>query len=292
MSIPDISLFSQLSSSLDDTLSNIQTVEQQLGTGKSVIEPSDNPVAYAGAQLLTTQQSAVNNDLSLAQQSQGRLTTLDNTLATVTNEIDAASATATQGADGSLSTAQMQTLATQAQSILTQVIGAGNTQYEGAYLFAGSQVLTPPYNATGTYAGDSATNSVTFSDGTQVQMSFDGQSVFGDNTNGLISALTSLVSNLNSGNHAGVSATLPQLQTALQTLAETRSSIGSNLDTLSNVVTNSNNKIVTYQTTESNLVDADVAQEAMQEQETTLQQQALVQLGSTLGKIPLLNILA
>ena len=292
MSVPDISLFSQLSFSLDQTLTNVQTIEQQLGTGKRVIEPSDDPVAYAGAALLNTDQSASSNDLSLAQQTQGRLTTLDNALATVSNEINAASTTATQGADGSISAAQMQTLATQAQSILTQVIGAGNTQYEGAYVFAGSQVLTQPYSATGTYSGDSATNSITFSDGTQVQMTFGGQSIFGDNTGGLISALTSLVTNLNSGNHAGVSATLPQLQTALQTLAEARSSIGSNLDTLSNVVTNSNNKIVTFQTTQSNLVDADVAQEAMQEQQTTLQQQALVQLGSTLGKIPLINILA
>ena len=292
MSVPDISLFSQLSFSLDQTLTNVQTIEQQLGTGKRVIEPSDDPVAYAGAALLNTDQSASSNDLSLAQQTQGRLTTLDNALATVSNEINAASTTATQGADGSISAAQMQTLATQAQSILTQVIGAGNTQYEGAYVFAGSQVLTQPYSATGIYSGDSATNSITFSDGTQVQMTFGGQSIFGDNTGGLISALTSLVNNLNSGNHAGVSATLPQLQTALQTLAEARSSIGSNLDTLSNVVTNSNNKIVTFQTTQSNLVDADVAQEAMQEQQTTLQQQALVQLGSTLGKIPLINILA
>jgi flagellar hook-associated protein 3 FlgL len=292
VSIPDISLFSQLSSSLDNTLSNLQTVEQQLGTGKSVIEPSDNPVAYAGAELLTTQQSAVSNDLSLAQQTQGRLTTLDNTLSTVTDEINSALDSATQGADGSISAAQMQTLGTQVQSILTQVIGAGNTQYEGAYVFAGSQVLTPPFDNSGNYAGDGATNSITFSNGTQVQMTYNGQSIFGDSSTGLISALTSLTNSLNSGNHAGVSATLPQLQTALQTLAQARSSIGSNLDTLTNVVTNSTSQITTLQSTQSNLVDADVAQEAMEEQETTLQQQALVQLGTALGKMPLLNIVA
>jgi len=126
----------------------------------------------------------------------------------------------------------------------------------------------------------------------QVQTTFDGQSIFGDSAGGLINALTSLVNNLNAGNHAGVSATLPQLQAALQTLAQARSSIGSNLDALANVVSNSNSKIVTLQTTQSDLVDADVAQEAMKEQQTTLQQQALVQLGSTPGKIPLINILA
>ena len=292
MSIPDISLFSQLASSLDQSLSNIQTVEQQLGTGKRVIQPSDDPVAYAGAQLLHSEQSAVSNDLSLGQQTQGRLNTVDNTLSTVTSAIDTAMTTATQGADGSISVAQMATLATQAQSILTQVIGSANMQYEGAYVFAGNQVMTPPYSAVGAYTGDNATNSVAFSDGTSVQMTFNGQGIFGDNTSGLIGALTSLVTALNAGNHAGVAAVLPQLQSAMQTLAQSRSSVGANLDSLANLVNNSNAKITTLQSTESNLVDADVAQAAMKVQQTTLQQQALIQLGSALGKMPLINILA
>jgi flagellin-like hook-associated protein FlgL len=153
-------------------------------------------------------------------------------------------------------------------------------------------VLAPPYSAGGVYSGDNSTNSVTFSDGTTAQMTFVGQSVFGDNTTGLISSLNSLATALNSGNHAGVSAVLPQLQTALQTLSMAQSTVGSNVDSLNNLVTNANSTITTLQSTASNLVDGDVAQLAMQEQEATLQQQALVQLGTSLGQMPLLNILA
>jgi flagellar hook-associated protein 3 FlgL len=292
MSVSNISMFSQLSFSLDQTLEKIQNVEQQLGTGKRVNEPSDDPVSYAGAELLNTQQSAVSNDLSLAQQSQGRLSTINNTLSSVNDAINSAISAATQGADGSVSPSQMATLGTEAQSILTQVIGAANMQYEGAYVFAGNQVLSAPYSATGVYSGDNSTNSVTFSDGTKAQMTFAGSSIFGSNTTGLIASLSSLVNALNSGNHAGVSAVLPQLQTALQTVAMATSTVGSNLDTLNNLVTNANSSITTLQSTSSNLVDGDVAQLAMQEQENTLQQQALVQLGSSLGQMPLLNITA
>ena len=71
-----------------------------------------------------------------------------------------------------------------------------------------------------------------------------------------------------------------------------RSTIGANSDSLNNLVTNANSTITTLQSTASNLVDGDVAQLAMKEQESTLQQQALVQLGSSLGQMPLLNILA
>jgi flagellin-like hook-associated protein FlgL len=121
----------------------------------------------------------VSNDLSLAQQSQGRLSTIDNTPSTVADAINSAMTTATQGADGSVSTSQMATLATQAQSILTQVIGSANMQHEGAYVFGGDQVLSAPYSASGTYSGDNSINSVTFSDRTTAQMTFVGQSIFG-----------------------------------------------------------------------------------------------------------------
>jgi flagellin-like hook-associated protein FlgL len=47
VSVSNISMFSQLSYSLDQTLGNIQNVEQELGTGKRVSEPSDDPVDYA-----------------------------------------------------------------------------------------------------------------------------------------------------------------------------------------------------------------------------------------------------
>jgi flagellin-like hook-associated protein FlgL len=55
-----------------------------------------------------------------------------------------------------------------------------------------------------------------------------------------------------------------------------RSTVGSNVDSSNNLVTNANSTITTLQSTASNLVDGDVAQLAMQEQESTLQQQALV----------------
>jgi flagellar hook-associated protein 3 FlgL len=285
VTVSDIAMFSQLSFSLDQTLDNIQNVEQELGTGKRVNEPSDDPVSYASAQLLNTEQSAVSNDLSLAQQSRGELSTIDSTLSTVADAVNTAITTATQGADGRIPASQMQTLATQAQSILTEVIGSANMQYEGACVFGGDQVLSPPYSAKGVYSGDNSTNSVTFSDGTTAQMTFAGQSIFGDNTGGPISALNSLVTALNKGDHAGVSATLPQLETALQTLSLARSTVGSNVDTLNNLVTSANGTMTTLQSTASDLVDGDVAQLAMQAQETTLQQQALVQLGSSLGQI-------
>lgn len=292
MIVPDLTLFDSLAFSLDQTTSNLQVAEQQLATGKRVIQPSDDPVAYTEAQLSNQQQSAVSNDLLLAQQVQGRLATVDNALANVSSAVNSALVSATQGADGSVDPAQMKLIGGQIQGILDQVITAADLQYAGSHAFAGNQVLTTPFNPLGAYAGDSGTNSVTFSDGTKLQLSFDGKSIFGDNTTGLIGTLSSLMTALNAGNKAAVSATLPQLQAALQTLVQSRSLVGINLNAASNLLNSSNAELTTLQTASDSLVGVDVAQAAVHQQETLLQQQALVSLGTSFGKLPLVNILA
>jgi flagellar hook-associated protein 3 FlgL len=292
MGVSDLSLFNSLAYSLDNTTSSLAQVEQQIATGNQVLQPSDNPTEYAASQVLTAQNSALSNDLVLAQQVQAQLTTADGALANVGNAINSAISVATEGSNASTSPAEMATLGAQVQSILQQVIGQANSQYGGSYLFAGNQVAAAPYDSSGNYSGDNGTNSVTFSNGNRVQTNFDGQSIFGDTSGGLIATLTALASALNGGNQAAVASALPQLQTALTNLASARGNLGINLQTANNLVTDATNQSTTLQTQISNLTGVNVAQAAAKEQETLLQQQALVSLGSDLGKIPLVNILA
>jgi flagellar hook-associated protein 3 FlgL len=292
MAVPDLTLFNSLAYALDGTTSNLQEIQTQIASGKKVNQPSDDPNAYAAAQILNAQSSAASNDLVLAQQVQSQLSTADSALSNVTNSIDSAISIATQGSDASMNTSTMATLGSQVQSLLRQVIGAANSQYGGSHLFAGNQVQAAPYDSSGNYSGDNGSNFVTFSNGTKAQTNFDGKSIFGDSGSGLIGALTSLASALNSGNKAAVAATLTQLQTGLDTIASTRGTLGINLNSVTALVNDANNQSTTLQASISNLVGVDVAQAAAQEQEALLQQQALISLGSNLGKLPLVNILA
>ncbi len=292
MAISDLSLFNSMATALDTTTANIQNIQQSLASGKRVVQPSDDLVDYGDAELLTAQNSAVTNDISTGTQVQGLLTTADNALSNVGNWVNAASSIATQGADGTTSAAQMSTLATQVQSILTQVTGAANTEYADAYIFAGSQTGAPPYDASSNYVGDSTTNFATFSDGTKVQTTFDGSAIFGDSSTGLIGTLTTLENALQTGNQSAVASTLSALQTAVQSVATARGSVGINESTLQDFLTNANTESTTLQGSISSLTDTDVASAALNQQQTLLQEQALVSMASGLGKIPLVDILA
>ena len=292
MAVSDLSLFTSTAFALDNATSSLQEVQQQMASGKRVNQPSDDPTAYASAKVLSAQASALSNDNLLAQRVQAQLSTADNALSGVTTSINSAISIATQGADGSVNASQMASLGAQVSSILQQVIGAANSQYGGSYLFTGNQIDAPPYDPTGNYSGNTGTNSVTFSDGTKVQTNFDGSSIFGDRTSGLIGTLTSLTSALNSDDKSAVVAALPQLQDALTTLASTRGSLGASMNAVTAMTTNATAEGTTLQSSISGLVDADVPQVAAQEQQTLLQQEALVSLSSGLAKIPLVNILA
>jgi len=291
MPISDLSLFNSMAYALDQTTGHIQDIQQSLATGKQVIEPSDNLVNYGQAQLLGARASAVANDINTGQQVQGVLTTADNALAEVGNWLNSAMAVATEAADGSVSTAQMTTLAGQVQSMLQQVIGAGDTEYSGSYMFGGSQTATPPFDANGNYAGDNGSNFATFSDGTKIQNTFDGSAILGDANNGVIGALTALRNALQAGDKVATAATLSQIQAATQSVATARGNIGVNEQALSNFLTNANTESTTLQTSISNLTDVDVAQAALDQQQALLQEQALISMASGLGKIPLVNIL-
>jgi flagellar hook-associated protein 3 FlgL len=292
MAISDLSLFNSMAIALDTTTANIQGIQQSLASGKRVVQPSDDLVNYGQAHLLSARNSAVANDINTGTQVQGLLTTADNALSNVGNWVNSASSIATQGADGTMSTAQMSTLATQVQSILSQVTGAANSEYAGAYIFGGSQTGAAPYDPSANYLGDSMTNFATFSDGTKVQTTFDGSSIFGDANTGLIGTLTTLQNALQTGNHAAVASTLSALQTGVQSVATARGSIGINESSLQSFISNANTESTTLQASISSLTDVDVASAALNQQQALLQEQALVSMASGLGKIPLVNILA
>jgi len=292
MSVPDITLFNNLAFSLDNTNGLLQTLEQQMGTGKRVNQPSDDPAAYAQSELLTQQQAVVTNDVSMASSIQNRMNSIDGALAATGDALNTAIQDATEGANGTLTASQMAALGNAVGGLLSQVIGAANFQYGGSYVFGGNQVQAPPYDPTGNYLGDTGTNAAHLSDGTAIQLTFNGQAVFGNPTTGVIGDLTALQTALNSGNQAGVAATLNQLQADIASIAQVRSQVGAASNLAAAEVNNGNNNIVNLTSSISAATNLDVVKAAAQLQELNLQEQALVSVGTDLGRIPLINVLA
>ena len=292
MKVSDLVLFNSLADSINAANNNIDLAQQQLATGKRVVEPSDDPAAFAQAGLLQAERSATANDASLASLMQSRLSVADGALAQTTTAITTAMTSATQGADGTISAVQMATIAKTVQGQLDQVIQSANVDYAGVYLFGGNQTQAAPFSPTGTYAGDTGGDSANFSNGTNITVTFNGQSIFGDSASGAIGALTSLIAALASGNKANVTTAMAQLTTALQQVTDARASIGASINNASALASGSNATLVSLDDNINQVAGADIAKTAMLVKEATTQEQALVSFASELEKIPLINILA
>ncbi len=292
MSVSDLVLYDSLANSIDTAASNLNVAQQQLATGKQVVEPSDNPAAFAQADLLQASESATSNDGTLAGLVQNSLNVADSALSQASAAITSAIASATEGAGGTVNASQMATIGQTVQGQLAELIQSANTNYAGVYLFAGNQTQAAPFSAAGAYAGDAGSNAAAFSTGASIPVTFDGQSIFGDSSSGAIGAMTSLVTALNSGNQAAVSATLPQLNAALEQIATASASIGSSLNNAAALASNSTSTVTTLDSNINQVAGADIAQVAMNVQEDSSEEQALVSLASELGRIPLVNILA
>src|SRR3972149_9041978 len=139
MKVSDLALFSSLRDSIITAADNLEVAQQQLATGKRVAEPSYDPAPFAQASLLAAERSATANDGTLAALMQSRLNVADGALAQTTTAITAAMASAMQGADGTISAAQMATIAKTVQGQLDQIIQSANVAYAGVHLFGGNQ---------------------------------------------------------------------------------------------------------------------------------------------------------
>ncbi|MGO9356782.1 MAG: hypothetical protein ACLP1D_03800 [Xanthobacteraceae bacterium] len=292
MRVSDLVLYDTLADSIDTVASDLNVAQQQLATGKSVMQPSDNPAAFAQAEILQTSASATSNDASMANLVQNSLNEASSSLSQASSVITSAIANATEGANGTVNASDMASLAQAVQGQLAQLIQTANTNYAGVYLFGGNQTQATPFGAAGAYAGDAGSNSASFSSGAKIQVTFDGQSIFGDPTSGAIGAMTSLVAALNAGNQTAVAATIPQLNAALQQIDNANASIGTSVNNASALASDSTSAVTAINNSINQVAGADIAQVAINVQEDTAEQEALVSLASEIGKMPLIDILA
>jgi flagellar hook-associated protein 3 FlgL len=216
----DPNMVPNLLAELQQSQVQLNTALQQVSTGLSVNEPSDNPTAAAAM----VQNTIATGDLDQYTQNVGTsLSTVqsaNSVLSSVVTSLTSAVAAGTEGANGTNNASDLQDLANQVQGILNSVVSAANTSISGAYLFGGTSTAKP-YTAdaaspTGyTYNGNNDSNSVAIGDNTSVQINLPGSQIFSAAGNNVIGSLSSLVTALKAGNSANIETATTAVDSAL-----------------------------------------------------------------------------
>jgi flagellar hook-associated protein 3 FlgL len=224
----DPNLSSLLNVGIQGTEQALNTAVQQVATGQRIGVPSDDPAA-AAANLQSLAESAnvdrytKNGDAVLSQAQ-----TADSALSNVVSELNQAITLGTEGADGAITSENRAAIATQVQSILSEVVSQANTTINGLSLFSGTAAAVPAFTSDSTsptgysYQGNNGINTATVGDNLQVNVNVPGDQVFTNPSGNVLGSLTQLITALGSGTTTDIGNAVTAVRSALTNVSQQR----------------------------------------------------------------------
>src|SRR5580704_8867871 len=113
----------------------MDTTEAQVSSGVTISQPSDNPAQVGDVLQLEADLGRVNQVSTNLGQVTGEVNTAEGALETATQLLDQVQSLGAQGANGTATAATRTGLSQQVESILSQLVGVSQTQYNGSYVF-------------------------------------------------------------------------------------------------------------------------------------------------------------
>jgi flagellar hook-associated protein 3 FlgL len=172
----------QFLAAINSLESGINQTQSQISNNASFTTASQNPIAAGEVNnykqtLAQSQQFGTN-----ANSAQTNLSTEDNTLSQVQNQLQSLRSLALEANGGTLTASNQTAIATQIQQIQNSLLALANTQNgQGEYLFSGFATQTQPFALTATgssYAGDQGQRQIQIAPGQSVADGDSGAAVF------------------------------------------------------------------------------------------------------------------
>ncbi len=277
------------------SLSNRQTaIAQQLSSGVRLSSLSDDASAAGRSAQLSSTLAQTDAFVQSATTTSSRLQAADTALSSVVSQLTSAVSIAVQGANDTQSTTDRNALAEQLTSIKESIRTLANSNYQGAYLFAGSKSTAEPFTAaadgTVTYSGDTSTSTLRLTNGDQIPDAVAGSTIFADVSNPVFSSLDSLITSLRGG-IAPDTAQVATLRNALSTVITQRSVLGAQASRIDSEKTYVTSQQANLETDQSNLLASDPVSLATELSENKTQQSALLQSLAIVDKTSLFDYL-
>ncbi len=246
-----------LLSAIDQTQQQINIDLEQISSGQSVNEPSDDPAAAASLVQNANQTSAVDQFLRSIGSIQGEAQNADSAVSSVITALQRAISLGVEGASSTLNPSDRAAIATEVQGIQSQLLSLANLSYQGSYVFAGTATQTAPYvldaaSPSGVqYVGNAGTNSVTLGNQFTLQTNLPGSQLFSSPGTDMFQAVQDLITSLQTG--TGIAAAVGEVSTAYNFIDTQRVFYGNTENQLSAQQTYLNSETVQLAQQQNNL---------------------------------------
>lgn len=217
-----------MTQSFNDLSSDLSHVVTQMATGKSILLPSDDPIAATRITQLNRQQSALEQYQTNIDSASAGMSQQESILDGVNNDLLAIRDDLLEAANGTNTAESLSSLGQDIQSMTEAMVSALNYQDEdGHYVFGGTVNDQPPIVAVDedgdgvtdsyTYQGNDDHRQTTVSNGVEVDTNVAVSDFFGDSLD-VLNTLTSLSKELQD---PSVDPADPQVQSDIQNAIDT-----------------------------------------------------------------------
>lgn len=226
MKVTQMQTYRTLIYQLGTSSTNLNNLYEQAATGKKVNETSDDPSAVSPILNSQTEIEKAERYLETNRTTQDSLDILDGYLDSAEEIFVRSKEIAISGANGSISSDDMQTLANEIAYLQEELLDIANAKIDGKYLFSGYADDVMPFSGDPvTYNGTSDHKYVEISSGQTVQTNLSGDELFMAPVD-LFTMLSDLEDALNSGDQSLVSDQLTPLEDAAEQVRYQRSNMG------------------------------------------------------------------
>jgi len=268
-----------------------QEAQNQVSSGKKVLNPSDDPTAAADIVQLTSEGAEADQYARNVTFAQSKLQVTDGVLDNVQQMVERARTLGQASlGDGTTSTANI----TELNGLRDQLLSAANTTYSGRFIFGGSVTTTPPYvknpDSSVSYNGNSADMSVQVTRTTTLPTQVPGSDIFSGPVN-VFDVMSNLSTAIQNGDKTAINDAVNQLGQFDDNVSTARSKVGGYLNLATDVQGQLSTANVARSSSLSQEQDADLptAISEMTQSQQTLQ--AALAVGAKISQVSILDFL-
>jgi len=291
----------QLISGLNTDQSQQATLEEQLSTGVTINQASDNPAGAAQLLQLNGSLARAQQYASNATDGTGWLSLGNSTMNQILSSLQSVQQTVLSVSGASLSNepGALQSLAAQVTAAQQELTNLANTTYGGQAIFAGTGNVSQAYDSSGNYVGGGSAPTRTVAPGVQVPVAVTGQQIFGSGSTGVLGTggiLAQIVQDLQTGTTASLNNLQTNdaqaLTTAITQVTTVAAQMGSDYQRMQTFAQQASSAQQTLQSEVSGIDSTNVAQVSTQLTEAQQAYQASLWATSQLSQESLVQFLS
>ena len=244
---------------ISNSYNKLETLQNQLSTGKKITRPSDDPVVATKGMAYRSNLSEVNQYKRNLTEAQSWFDSSESGLEQVNSILQRTKELVVQGLNGTNESDDRQAIAREIEQLKLDYMQVGNTQVAGNYIFNGVNVGAPPISGNASGMIESNINldpfSVEVSKGIQLRVNIHPENIFGQ---GAFDLMNNVQTAFEQNDVNSLKDLSTQVDTQLSTLLAERSELGARSNRLELIENRLDSQEITATKMLSNNEDADI----------------------------------